>query len=361
MRMPEFLDTALRAMARKGWGAKARKAFYRRLAVLVRNGKTVAGAVRILEERARGRAKGWPYDPNVVALSQVASRLENGASLEAALAGWAPPADLAIIAAGSRAGDLPGSLEIALAAGDIVKRIRNSIISRTWEPLVMLAAILYLIYLIGHQVLPAMEMAIPEAKWPVSAQMMLPLAWISTGPPAVITVSLVATLSVITWITMGRWSRHGRRWFDRLPPWSIYRVIQGAGWIAGFSSLISAGERFESALTIQAKHAAPWLKDRLIAARVHILNGLDLGTALSRTGYAFPDQALIDDIGVFAHSADFPRVLKNIGEEWIRDQETQIQATVAVATTILNVGINLIMVVVVIGIDGLQNALTAMH
>ena len=361
MRTPEFLDTALRAAARKGWGAKARKGFYRRLAVLVRNGKTVAKAVRILEERARVRAKGWPYDPHVVALSQIASRLENGAPLETALSGWAPPADLAIIAAGSRAGDLPGALEIALSAGDIVKRIKNSIISRTWEPLVMLAAILYLIYLIGHQVLPAMEMAIPEAKWPVSAQMMLPLAWISTGPPAVIAVVLVVTLSVVIWITMGRWSGHGRRWFDRLPPWSIYRVIQGAGWVAGFSSLISAGERFESALTIQARHATPWLKDRLIATRTHVLNGLDLGTALSRTGYAFPDQALIDDIGVFAQSADFPRVLKNIGEEWIRDQETRIQAMVAVATTILNVGINLIMVIVVIGIDGLQNALTAMH
>ncbi|MHB8408964.1 MAG: type II secretion system F family protein [Acidiferrobacterales bacterium] len=357
-RAPNWLDQFLRSTARKTWGTKNRRAFYRRVAAQTRKGLRLAESVRILERRARARWSAWTYDPEVLAMSEIAARIENGLSFERALAGWAPPAELSIIAAGSRAGKLPDALLLAIGMGQTTKRIRNRIFAELWEPGLFAAVGVYLVYVIGTQMLPAMEGVVPVNRWPLSAKFLLPLAWLVTsGAGSVISVGFLVLVATI-YFTLPHWSRHGRRYFDRIPPWSVYRVLQGAAWISGFASLLSAGERIEAALAVQAEQATHWLKDRLLAARVEVQNGEEIGTALAHTGFGFPDPLLIDDISVYSGAADFPALIRELTDEWIAEKEEQILAVIKVLGAMFNIGVNIIILLMVVGMNSLQNMIT---
>lgn len=361
MAVPLAVDHFLRSFAKKTWGSQNRQQFYRRIAGLARNGMALAKGVRVLEQRAKKRSGAWAYDPNCLALSEIATRLENGAAFDKALAGWVPPGDMSVLAAGVRSGTIPETLMRLLNSGKAVARIRNSILKELFEPGIMMILVAYLIYLIGTQVVPVMETVVPVAKWPMTAKMMLPMAYVVTGWPAVFILGGVATFIIAFFATLGRWSQHGRTFFDQIPPWSVYRILQGASWIAGFTSLMESGERIESALAIQARMASPWLRARLLAARTKVLNGADIGQALIHTGFLFPDRDLIDDIGVFAGHADFARVLKTLGEEWVQEQEVKIGATIHMIGTFLNIGVNILILMTVLGMNALQSVLSGLH
>lgn len=361
MRIPYALDTALRRMAYKTWGSKNRTQFYRRMGGMVRNGMSLAKSARLLEARAKKRPGAWAYDPNVLALGEIATRIENGASFEVALTGWVPPADLSILAAGARSGTLPDAIQLVLNSGKAAQRIRNSIIKELWEPVIFLAVVVYLIDLMGTQVVPAMESVVPVARWPFAAKLLLPMATLTTGWPALAALILLGVGIPTILYSLPRWVDHGRRFADRVVPWSVYRVIQGSSWIAGFASLIQSGERIESALNIQARLATPWLRKRLLAARSRVMNGVDIGTALAATGYGFPDTTLIEDISVFAGHADFPQVLKNLGDEWMTEQEIRIGAAIKVFGTVLAIAVNLLMILAVVGMNSLQTMISAPH
>lgn len=361
MRVPYVLDTALRRMAHKTWGAKNRAQFYRRMGGMVRNGMNLAKSARILESRAKKRPGAWAYDPNVLALGEIATRIENGSSFEAALAGWVPPADLSIIAAGARSGTLPEAIDLVLNSGKAAQRIRNSIIKELWEPMIFLGAVIYLIDLVGTQVVPAMEGVVPVAQWPLTAKLLLPMAYLTTGWPALAAMVIMGVGIPATLYSLPRWVDNGRRFADHVVPWSVYRVIQGSSWISGFTSLIQSGERIESALNIQARLATPWLRKRLLAARSRVMNGSDIGTALASTGYGFPDATLIEDISVFAGHADFPHVLKRLGDEWMADQEIKIGAAIKVFSTVVTIAVNMLMLLTVLGMNSLQTLISATH
>ena len=357
-RAPDWLDEAFRSMARKTWGTNNRRAFYRRIAAQTKKGLRLAQSVRILERRVSARWTAWRYDPEVVALSEIATRVENGLPFERAMDGWAPPSELSIIAAGSRSGTLPESLRLVMGMGQITRRIRNKILAETWEPGMLALVGAYLVYVVGTQLLPAMKQVIPVATWPTSARLLLPLAWLATSGVAMIVLLAIAALIVVIVATLPHWSLHGRRYFDLLPPWSVYRVLQGAAWISGFASLLAAGERVEAALGIQSAQAPRWLRDRLLAARTRILNGEDVGAALTHTGFNFPDKELIEDISVYSGAADFPALVRELSEEWIAEKEERIIATLKVLGTLFNVGVNVIILLVVIGMNSLQNMIT---
>lgn len=359
MRLSMRTEAWIRRAAQSLWGGTQRGQFYRRMAAMTRNGLALAKAARALEQRAA--RKGGRYEPNRMALSEIATRLENGLSFDRALIGWVPIGDISVIAAGVRSGTLPEALARVLESGKVAKRIRNSILKEMFEPGIMMLIVAYLIYLIGTQVVPVMEQVVPVAQWPLSAKLLLPLAFITTGWPAAVLLGGMAIGIFAFLYTLPRWARHGRAAFDKIPPWSVYRVIQGSSWIAGFTSLIQSGERAESALAIQAQRAPRWLSTRLLETRTRLLNGQDIGAALAHTGFDFPDRELIDDIEVFAGHGDFPQVLKRLGEEWMNEQETKISAAIRVIGTFITIGVNVLILLTVVGMNALQTILSTMR
>lgn len=359
MEMPYQIDQFMHSMAHSSWNGKLRKIYYRRLAAQIENGITPAAATRQLAQRTATRWNAWKYDPDVLAMNDIAGRLENGLPLQKALEGWAKPSELSVIAAGVKSGQIPESLRMVVEAGQVVQRIRNRIIGELWEPMLMGAMGFYLIYIIGTDMVPSMESVLPSDRWPTMARFLLPMGWFATSGIAPIFIGIMIALGLLIFFTMSRWSGGWRKYFDKLPPWSIYRVLQGSGWIVGFTNLLAAGMKMEEALAVQAETAPNWLKTRLLSARIQVMGGIELGKALYLTGFGFPDPWLIQDISTFSGFADFPKLLRKIGDEWMEESEEKIVAVLRVVGTMVNVGVNVMILLVVFGMNSLQAIVTS--
>src|SRR3546814_18795379 len=80
-----------------------------------------------------------------------------------------------------------------------------------------------------------------------------------------------------------------RIYLDKIPPWSIYRMLQGSTFLLNIAIMIKAGVRLQNILIMMDKTGSPWVRSRVGAALAGINSGLNLGQALPGTGYQFPD------------------------------------------------------------------------
>jgi nitrate reductase NapE component len=151
--------------------------------------------------------------------------------------------------------------------------------------------------------------------------------WHAFIPPAV----LILISIVIGW-SMSRWTGSSRRYFDGVPPWSIYRSIQGAGWMQSFAMLAESKVAFERIMLDTSELASPWLKERIVAARhLMVRPGMSVGEALASTGYDFPSKAVALNLKAFGARPSFPDALSEVAEEWF----TTIVANMKTASMIL--------------------------
>lgn len=359
--MPEWLADFFVSLAHKSWGSKKRMAFYRRLAVHVENGKPPREAILRLRKQVDLRSKGplSSFDPDRIALTELSDRLANGETLAKSLQDWAPATELSIIQAGESSGTLPAALRSAIAGQGLTSRIIMRLFSESMDPLIMGGLGFYLVYIVGSRLIKPMEVVVNPDRWPTLSKLLLPMAAIANSPWTVVALILVIVCITVSVMSLSWWSGRSRVWVERLPPWNIYRTIQGAQWMFGFSRLTASGVSQTEALAIQAQYAKPWLKTRLLDAQQRMKNGRELGVALIEGGFEFPDRILADDISAFSGAADFSRLLEDLGQEWLNESEQKIFGVIRVLGVVANVGVNLMILLVVFGVYDLQNVMTS--
>ncbi|MEY2341440.1 type II secretion system F family protein [Acidithiobacillus sp. IBUN Pt1247-S3] len=352
------LDDWSTAFTKKFWTGKKRIAFYRRLAVYVENGISTRESLIRLRKQLDLRGVG-KWDADRVAYQELESRITNGETLAQALDGWAPAGERSIIRAGELAGNLPSALRSAIGNQGIVGNIIGKILMESLDPMIMFGLGAFLVYITGTKMIPPIELVAKPDTWPMVARMLLPMAAVAESPWTPVFLALSLMGSVAAFGTMPYWSRHGRKWVEKLPPWSVYRLLSGAQWLMGFARLIEAGVGQPEALAIQAEYAKPWLKDRLLDARTRMQNGRDLGRALIEGGFDFPDRILADDLSAFSNAHDFPNLVMKLGEEWLQEGEKRIFAVIRLLSMVANIVVNVIILLVIFGVFDLQNVMMA--
>ena len=361
---PVWLEDGLRTLARKSWGTKKRAAFYRRLAVFIDNGMPPRQAVRRLLSQIEGRYSNpdsffASMDVDRLALTEIHDRLANGELFSQALVGWAPASELAVLRAGEGAGELPDALRSVLASSNIVAKIITRVVFSLVEPAVMSLLLLYLLYIIGTKMVPPIAQIASPSTWPFLAKLMVPLGSMATSPIFYAVLLLLFFGGIAAFISLPRWSGRSRVWVERVPPWSIYRRLQGAQWMLAFSKLSRAGIPQAEALQLQAEMASPWMAERLRDAMIRVKNGSEIGKAFIDSGYGFPDRIVADDLSAFSGSPTFPLLVEKLAREWLEETESKIQGLVTVITIGATLGVNGVFLIAVVGMTQLQNLLTA--
>lgn len=358
---PEWVTDFFVKLAHKSWGGKKRMAFYRRMAVYVENGIPPREAVLRLRKQVDMRGHGLlsSFDPDRIALTELGDRLANGETLARSLQDWAPATELSIIQAGESSGTLPAALRSAIAGQGLTSRIIMRLFSESMDPLIMGGLGFYLVYIVGSRLIKPMEIVVNPDRWPGLSKMLLPLAAMANSPWTAVVLILVILSITASVMSLSWWSGPSRVWVEKLPPWNIYRTIQGAQWMFGFSRLTASGVSQTEALAIQAQYAGPWLKTRLLDAQQRMKNGQELGAALIEGGFDFPDRMLADDISAFSGAADFPRLLEDLGHEWLNESEQKIFGVIRILGVAANIGVNLLILLVVFGVYDLQNVMTS--
>ncbi|MDA8093649.1 MAG: type II secretion system F family protein [Betaproteobacteria bacterium] len=345
---------------RKMWSAKKRQAFYKRLAMYNENGKGLRESVIELHRQALSMSgPHWMrrFDINLTALAEISDRLAAD-PLADALEGWAPLSERGLIRSGEASGNVAATLRLAAGHQGMVSRIVWKIVMASIEPLTMLAGVVYLILVIGKDLVGPFLTQVPAGKWPPMAKLLIPMAAIANSPLTVWVIMALIGLAVASFATMPVFTGPVRKFLDRFPPWSIYKAMEAAKWMSGFSGMVKAGTGFAKTLRQQEQWSTPWLRERLEGARDRVEGGMELGPALYEAGHDFPDRVLIADITAFAGSDNFPETLRGIGESWLEDYETKLLGVLAMSGVAAIVLVSMVMIVVTMGMMSLESVMT---
>jgi type II secretory pathway component PulF len=141
---------------------------------------------------------------------------------------------------------------------------------------------------------------------------------------------------------MPRWTGRARVIADRLPPYSLYRLNAGSGFLIGLGGLVKAGVKIPDCLALLARGSSPWFRERMQRTLAQVREGKNLGEALHSTKLEFPDAESVLDLRAYATLKGFDEALDALGRE---SMETSIEKINAQCAMMRNVAILLLAVV----------------
>jgi type II secretory pathway component PulF len=144
------------------------------------------------------------------------------------------------------------------------------------------------------------------------------------------TLPSIAALVVIVTLfhyALPNWTGRARVFADRIIPFSVYRMWNGAGFLVSLAGLLRSGMALSRALLIIEQSATPWLRQRVFSARGQVLAGASLGEALLIRGLGFPDPSIGRDLLVSGDRIDLPDYLERITQRWMKEQVRKLDRT----------------------------------
>lgn len=331
MNLEELNDAFIRWQFRNN--AKARQGLWRKLSKLLRDGiPIIAGLNEIYSLRK-------PTAPISIAIKDWIRGMNNGRSFSEVIRPWASSEEVMLILAGENSGRLEEALTSVVKVSKAAADIRSAVISGLAYPLFLLVVAFGALYFFGFKIIPAFSAAARPDAWHGIARTMINAAdfvqnWL-------LWIGVAVVIAVIAFfISLPRWNASARVVCDRFLPYSIYRIMQGSSWLIALSALVQAGMRIETAVEQLGSKTSAWISMRSGAALKGLRGGQNLGEALQRSGYEFPDREIISDIRLYATKSGFDEALRLIGDDWITESVDRIKGLMSFvfAISILMVG-----------------------
>ena len=302
------------AYAKLSLSARKRARLYRKLASLVRTGMPLP---RALDAIWRLAAEGGER-PRVAAARVVdawRSKVYDGRSFGEALAGWVPAREWMIVEAGSS--DLAEALEDAATLIEASRQMTAAASNAVGYPLFLSTLLGVLLWIFSNDAIPAFAEVKPMESWTGLAASMATLSTlVRLGLVPLVGFAGLALLAVL-W-SLPRWTGEWRARFDAIPPWSIYRIVLGAGFLTSLVAFLRAGMPVPEALRRLRGTANPWLGERIDAALYFLNSGHDLGEALHRAKHDFPAREIVEDLRVYATLGNLDQAMQRLVGEWVK-------------------------------------------
>ncbi|MBN3825107.1 type II secretion system protein F [Burkholderia sp. Ac-20384] len=352
-----------RRWARLQLTSKARIRLYRKIAKMLSNGMPLLKILEELELRASHEGR-KPNEPIALTLADWRSVVQNGGMLAEAMLWWVPHAEQMIVMAGEQSGRLEVSLVNVCALVQFSRRIRASVVGGLTYPAVILSMTVGYLYLFGQFVIPRFATIVSPERWHGVARSLYDLSRFVQGW-MVYCLLIAALLAGALMFSMPRWSGRLRTVLDRYPPYSVYRLIIGCGFLVALSSLQSAGFTVEKSLARLAVDARPWLRQRIDDMLFGVKSGLNVGEAMKNAGYQFPSAEIVDDLCVYAEYKGFADALHVIATEWIGEGVETIEVQMRMINGAAIVVLALVLSWLITGFFGIQQEISglahAMH
>lgn len=333
-----------------------RLAFYKKLRALLKNRFSLMDALDRMYQIASKDGKN-PDDTMAVAEATWMRAIQNGESFSAALRGWAPSSELLMLSVGDIA-NLEEALANTIKVVEGMNRMKGPVISAVAYPLFLMVMVTVLIWGVGAFMVPPMVDAVPGLIWTGLAGSLVDLSTFVDNHPLLLFGTLPAIFITIV-ATFPYWTKGMRPSFDKAPPWSIYRIFIGLGWMLSLSALVKAGTPVSKALRSLRTDASPYLLYRIDRALVHVNNGDNLGDALYKTNLGFPDEEVVGDLRIYAELDNFSEALENLSDDWLESAVADIQQKAEVLNGVAIIAIAAIICWVVMGTFAMQDQMVS--
>ena len=338
------------------FNSRLRARILRKIVRFLENSIPLPQALIILYIHATNEGK----NPNVVeavAIDQWHQRIRDGKSFGQAIQGWVPETERLVIKGGENAGNLIKTIEQSLIINHSIKEIKKAIIGGMTYPLVLFTGIIGFLILLGYEVIPEFEAILPRERWTGTGAQMAVLSDFVQNWLMVVLILWVVFIGLCIY-TLPRWTGSIRGKFDRVPPWSLYRLIIGSGFLLTVACMLQAGMTIMNILSVLQQNANPYYRERLTKIAQNLKNGHNFGQALYLTDYAFPDAETVQDIRAYSNLNRFNEALEQLGKEWLTDSVQKIQKQASLFKNISIVLAGIVFMWIAFGIFSLQQQIT---
>uniref|UniRef100_UPI002FCA1FE9 type II secretion system F family protein n=1 Tax=Devosia sp. TaxID=1871048 RepID=UPI002FCA1FE9 len=274
--------------------------------------------------------------------------VSNGKALADAMANWLPSQERALIDAGQESGDLIGALNDCVRLIEARGKILSSVIGATFYPALLWALLAYLLGVISYKMVPNMARMSDPRSWTGTAALLYEIANFVTGQGIYFLVGFILLLILIFW-SMPYYTGPGRVALDRMPPWSIYRTLQGTTFLLNVAVMLRAGIKPYDSLQMLSRTANPWLKQRVEAARYGVGLGQNFGQALKNAGHEFPDKQAIQFLCVLAGRKGFAEAAMRFSSRWLENSLKQVAVAASLIRNISLLLVGAMMILTLLG------------
>lgn len=338
--------------------AQARVQLYEILLLQLRNRRGVDTALEnIREVYSKGGTRSNAHTQ--LASEALAALADNrpGHRIEDVLRRWLPSNEAALLHTGLRTGALESSLEQAIVTARTFAVIRSATLQCIAYPLFFLALMAGIVGTFSSEVMPVLLKIVPESRLTGPLAFMHGLSLVVNTYGLLILLSGVAVMALIAW-SLPDYTAGGRRFLDKLPPWSVYRTLQGAAFLTNMGSLMKAQVNQAESLLILQGFASPWLQQRIAATRRELAGGASFGEALSRTGYGFPSEDAIAHIRLLVIGDGAAEALARFGEWWIGEAARQVALITLLIKAFCLLTMLMFIITMALAIETLQSLLS---
>jgi type II secretory pathway component PulF len=322
------------------FGADKRYKFYMKLCQLLENGvplDTALGQIEAIAGRTRSSVLPALY-------RRWRNNIANGMNFGQCLAPFIPSSEAMLIETGANSGKLITSLQNAAQSIEQQGKVKKAIITASAYPMVLVAMLIAALLLSSYKVIPTFEEIIPIEDWQGVSYAVAVTAQFIREYAFMVFVVVICLVSLIFY-SLPRWTSKRRVFFDNFVPWSLYRMWQGSSFLLAISSMMGAGVKLDDvSLGRISKQADPYLKQRIRSLTRFITAGENLGDALYKSGYNFPDEEIIGDLQIYAKLRGFDHNLIWITRSWVDSLVERVTMTMKVVNTVV-----LMLIAVVIG------------
>ena len=298
------------------FGAGARQDFYDQLQVLLGH-MPLSKALEVIHnnETDDGESPNRGIAPGLAAWRYLMRNSRSDAPFSSALEGWVPSADVQIIEAGERSGDLRGALERVSRLTARRHYLSSVMRQYIFKPMLNIVLLLGMLVGLSQYMMPMLTNVMPRARWTGIPWFMGQVTDVMNNILPVILVLLPLLLFSLIWI-LPNMTGPLRRKLDDYPPFSWYRAVKGGEFMLTIAAMIGAGIPEMDSLLLLRRHAGPWLFERLRATELALRSGsADLGAAMYDARMNFPDGRLIRLLRTLGANASSK--MPELAEEWL--------------------------------------------
>lgn len=274
--------------------------------------------------------------------------LEDGDKFSDGLTKWVPVEEGAIIFAGEKSGKLVQALESAVEIIEAKQAISTARKSAVVYPAFVAFSAVLLLWLISEKMIPQMTRNVDPTSWTGSAYLLYSVSYITTNYG-------LGILTLITgWVTwavysLPRAAGPSRIYFDHLPIFSMYKVVQGSTFLLNISVMMEANIPLLDALDTLKRKNTRYMVERINGIMFGVRQGSNLGVAMEDCGYNFPSKTAIQFITILAGHAGFEESLKRYSKRWLKKAIKDIEKRSLMARNIGLVLIGGIMILILLG------------
>ena len=204
---------------------------------------------------------------------------------------------------------------------------RNAVLAAVFGHAVTLLALGVLFFILGTRLFPAIEPLLDPTTLPIHIRILASISGFFADQWILLLAGVIGTIAGIS-MSLRRWSGVGRSFADRIPPWSLYRILSSLTFLVLLVESGMMGRNLTTGWLLDlSRMSGPYVRRRVQG--IAGLAGNDpagIGAAALKAGYGWAPPHLPATLAAYAQQ---PGWLSNFSEyldRWVAQSEARAKA-----------------------------------